>query len=74
VTISGSSDFKLATGSGYCANGEQLAVNASCQIAVTFTPPSKKSTVTATVTITDNAVTSARPTTINPQYIYLSGQ
>jgi len=76
VSISGSGDFKLATGSGYCSNGQTFAVGASCIISVTFTAPSKvpSSPVTATVTITDNAVASEASPTITPQKIYLSGK
>jgi hypothetical protein len=74
VSISGSSDFKLATGSGYCSDGQYFAVGATCDISVTFTAPKKTSTVTATVTITSNAVGNETAPVITKQYIYLSGK
>ena len=48
-TNAGANDFKIASNS--CS--AQLAVNAACQIAVTFTPSTEKAE-TATLTVTDN--------------------
>ncbi len=73
ITISGSSDYSLASGTT-CKNGMIIAANGTCTIAVTFKAPSKSSTVNATVTINSNAVTIANPTTISAYYIYLTGQ
>jgi hypothetical protein len=72
ITISNTNYFTLNAGT--CTNGTKVPYPGNCTFSVTFKPPSSGTTVEkATVTIKDNAVTTANPTTISPQTISLSG-